>query len=173
MKKIKVVGFLFLLGSMASTVSAYSLTDAADKVPEKVKAAFASKFPNAKKVKWEMEDHQEWEAEFKLKGEEYSANFLDDGTWTETEHEIKKSQLPSVVKNAILVSFPKYKMEEIEMIETTKGKSFGFELEKGEENLEVTVDYSGNIISRESATEEDYCFHNYLVGCITKRLEFF
>jgi len=65
-----------------------------DKIPHVVKDAFAKKFPTAKKVDWEKENEKEWEAEFKFNKVEYSANFLEDGTWKETEHEIDEKEVP-------------------------------------------------------------------------------
>lgn len=68
------IGLLLSTGACASEHSDLE-------VPEAVKTAFSQKFPAAKKVSWDMESASEWEAEFKLEGNEYSANFLTDGTW--------------------------------------------------------------------------------------------
>jgi len=70
-----------------------TLQSCGQSVPEKVKSAFAGKFPNASSVKWDKENDEEWEAEFKMDGKEYSANFTVDGNWKETEYEIKKSEI--------------------------------------------------------------------------------
>lgn len=82
------------------------------KVPEVVKTAFVQKFPDAKKVSWDMEDATEWEAEFKLNGAEYSANFSADGIWKETEHEIKKSELPEAIAKTLAQDFSGFEIEE-------------------------------------------------------------
>ena len=58
---------------------------------QKMIEAFNANFPDAKKVKWKIEDTIEWEAEFRMNRKEYSANFNNNGEWQETEYELKKS----------------------------------------------------------------------------------
>jgi uncharacterized membrane protein YkoI len=123
--------------------------------PEKVKTSFAKKFPKAEKVKWEQENATEWEAEFKLAGAEYSANFNNDGTWIETEHEIKQSEIPAAVKKTLDTEFAGYKVEEYEMVETAKGTFYEFELEKGKEEIEVLIDANGKVVKKEASNEEN------------------
>ena len=70
------------------------------KVPPQVKTAFESRFATAEKVSWGKENAHEYEGEFLLDGKHYSANFLADGKWKETEAEISKTDLPASVLNA-------------------------------------------------------------------------
>jgi hypothetical protein len=79
-----------------------------------------------------IEDEKEWEAEFKLEGKEYSANFLTNGTWKETEYEIKKSDIPEAIKQTLAQDFDGYNMEEAELSETAEGKHYEVAVEKGE-----------------------------------------
>ena len=128
-----------------------------NQVPNKVKKAFEQKFPNASKVSWDKENASEWEAEFKMNGEEFSANFKQDGTRLETEYEIEKSELPASVKQALNSEFKGYDIEEAEMSETVDGKMYEFELEKGERSLEVSISPQGEIQKHEvmERDEED------------------
>ncbi len=48
-------------------------------LPVKVKTSFDQKFPGVQKVKWSKENATEWEAEFKMAGKEYSANYTAEG----------------------------------------------------------------------------------------------
>lgn len=123
--------------------------------PKGVETAFQQKFPNAQKVKWEKEHDNEWEAEFKLDGKEYSSNFLSDGTWKETEHEISTSEIPSSVQNTLDTEFEGYKVEETEMSETADGTSYEFELEKGEKEIEVSIDTNGKVLKTEAEDENE------------------
>ncbi|WP_431160796.1 PepSY-like domain-containing protein [Flagellimonas beolgyonensis] len=123
-------------------------------VPLRVKAAFVKKFPHVKKVKWDKESDAEWEAEFKMDGMEYSANFLEDGTWKETEHEIKIKDIPDTVKATLNSEFAGYEIEEAEISETVDGLTYEFEIEKGEEELEVAIDAQGKVTYK-IAMEED------------------
>ena len=127
----------------------------AQSAPTKVNNAFKAKFPNAKYVEWEKEKETEWEAEFKLNGVEYSANFLNDGTWKETEHEIKVSELPNSVRNTLSTEFSGYEIEGAEMTETPEFSGYEVEIEKGEETIEVVLDKSGKIIKKKVVEEEE------------------
>ncbi len=148
MKTIKVVLTVLLTSVM------FSFCSAGERVPQKVKDAFAQKFPTAKSVKWDRESANEWEAEFKMNKVEYSANFSDDGTWKETEHEIAEKDLPAAVKKALSNGFPGFKTEEIEVSETALGRVYEFALEKGKTEIEVTIDTSGKVTKQEMKTEE-------------------
>ena len=77
MKKIKLtVIALFFLGSTAFAQS------------NEVQSAFNKMFPSAENVKWSQEDATQWEAEFNINDQKFSANFSGDGTWLETEREL-------------------------------------------------------------------------------------
>ena len=67
----------------------------ASKVPAPVKAAFAKKYPGVT-VKWEKEDGK-YEAGFKQDGNTMSALFEANGTMTESEMDIKVTDLPASV----------------------------------------------------------------------------
>lgn len=137
-------------------IATVSISACGEKVeaPEKVKTAFLQKYPNATKIKWEKENEKEWEAEFKLDGKEYTVSFDSDGKWLETETEIKKSEIPEAVKSLIDSLYAGYKIDEAEFVETSQGKFYEFELEKGESEIEVSISPEGKLIAKEE-TEED------------------
>ncbi|HPQ20809.1 MAG TPA: PepSY-like domain-containing protein [Saprospiraceae bacterium] len=124
-------------------------------VSEKVKTAFSTKFPDAQKIKWQLEDETEWEAEFKMNGREYSANFDTEGNWKETEYEIKNSELPSNIRNILDKNFTDYEISDGEVVETSSGKSYELKLEVGEEELDVTIDPLGNFTKKQESDEID------------------
>jgi len=143
------------LGLVFMATTAFACSDMGkDKVPKVVKDAFSKKFPTAKKVHWDKESDKEWEAEFKMNKMEYSANFLADGTWKETEHEIDKNDIPQTVMNTLSNSFLGYDIEESEISETKDGTVYEFEIEKGEREMEVAIDSNGKIVKKESSDEE-------------------
>ena len=151
MGKIKIVG-LTLLASYIG-LGSYAFGTNID-APQKVKDAFSKRFPEAKKVKWEKENVTEWEADFKIKGMEYSANFLEDGFWKETEHEIKRNAIPLNIKTTLNTEFSGYKIEEAEVSETQDGSVYEFELEKEEVLMEVTIDMKGKVVSQVLSQDE-------------------
>ena len=123
-------------------------------VPAKVQSQFTKMFPDASKVKWSKESETEFEAEFRLAGEEASANFSMDGTWVETEKEISAKSLPSAVKNALDTQYKDYKTGEVAFTETAEGESFyEMELKKGKEEMIIHVSADGKVLKME--TEED------------------
>lgn len=141
--------------TMMTLLVGTTLMSCAQSTPAKVTEAFKAKFPNAKSVEWEIENDTEWEAEFKLNGIEYSANFGTDGTWKETEHEIKVNELPESVKNTLAKEFSEYEIEEAEMVETPDFNGYEVEIEKGEETMEVVFDKSGKVIKKKIENEEN------------------
>jgi hypothetical protein len=111
MKKLFVILICFIfMGSIA-----FSLTP-----PTAVKKAFAQKFPNATKVKWGKENKTEFEAEFTLNGTKISANFAQNGDWVETEAQIKVSELPKAVTDAINKQYPGWKIIKAEKTDNAK-----------------------------------------------------
>lgn len=140
---------------MMSILLGFGVMSCAQSTPSSVKSAFEKKFPKAKSVEWEKENDSEWEAEFKMNGVEYSANFSNDGTWKETEHEIKESELPSAVKSTLIDQFGDYKVEEVEMIEAPEFSGYEIEIEKGEETIELVIDNSGKVLKKKVEEEND------------------
>ena len=132
-----------------------TLVSCAQGIPTKIQDAFNAKFPNAKFIKWDKENDSEWEAEFKVDGVEHSANFSENGTWKETEFEIKKNQLPPAVKETLERDFSGYEIESAEMTETPELIAYEVEIEKGEETMEVVIDGNGKVIRKKVKQEED------------------
>ncbi len=144
-----------MLAMLVMTFFSFSACCQAEKdVPEKVQNAFSQKFPDASKVKWEKENDTEWEAEFKLYKVKYSANFDNEGNWKETEHAVKMSELPELVKATLDSEFADFKIEEAEVSETADGTFYEFELEKGKTEMEVTIDTQGKVVKKEQEKED-------------------
>jgi hypothetical protein len=122
-------------------------------VPESVQKAFDAKFSSAKKVEWE-EDDDAWEAEFKMKGKEVSAQFNTDGDWLETETEIKPKNLPAAVTAAINSLFPGSEIEEAERVETPDlAEAYEVELENGKKEVEALFLPDGTLLAQEVEEE--------------------
>jgi hypothetical protein len=107
--KILLLAFFFLIGD-----GAYSQPV---KIPDAVKTAFATKYPNAENVKWGKENAKEYEAEFKMNSLSVSANFLIDGSWVESETVMPTADLPAAVKASILKKYPSAKFTMAEKLE--------------------------------------------------------
>ena len=125
------------------------------KVPEPLKVSLAKKFPTAKHVKWGKESKNEWEAEFRINGMEYSANYDINGKWLETESEINKKKLPENIKNTLQKKFGSYKADEAEISETDKGVFYEVKVENKKEELEIVFDKDGKVVSQKSVNEDE------------------
>jgi hypothetical protein len=82
----------------------------ASKVPAAVKATFAKQYPGAS-VKWEKEDGK-YEAGFKQNGNTMSALYEANGTMTESEMDIKVSDLPASVLAYVKENYKDKKIKE-------------------------------------------------------------
>ncbi len=146
---------LFLVIAIGAMFSLLACAQSKNEVPANIKTAFAGKFADAKNVKWSKENDEEWEAEFKLDGKEYSANFDTDGNWLETEYEINESDIPESVRTSINNEFAGFKIKESEISETKDGKFYEFELNKDGDRFEVSVDLTGKIVKKESESKSE------------------
>ena len=129
--------------------------DVDKKVPEKVKTSFEQKFPDAKNIEWAMENDTEWEAEFTMNGVDYSSNFTVAGEWTETEYEMKINELPEVVQTVINSDYSDYNIEGIESSETKEGVVYEIALEKGENNVELSISKDGVLLNKVTVEENE------------------
>lgn len=135
--------------------SVFSQKINSDKVPAKVLSAFKESFPDATKIKWVIEDKNNYEAEFKMHKQEQSVVYNTDGNWIETEIEIKKSELPESIRKTLKAQFPEYKIEEASLIEdVAHGKGFEVEIEKGEQTIEIRFSATGGIIDKKVEEEK-------------------
>ena len=142
-----------LLISAACLISFSACGQKKTDVPANVRSAFEQKFPNAQKVKWDKENANEWEAEFKIDNKEYSANFNTSGQWMETEYEISTSEIPAAVNQTLSMDFAGYKVVEAEISETAAGKLYEFEIKKDKEKMEVAISPDGKLMKEEAKTE--------------------
>ena len=97
-KKFKIMKKLLMLVSLATTVSFMACGQKLDaaKVPAAAKATFAKQHPGVTAT-WEKEDGK-YEATFKQNGMETSAFYEDNGTMTESEQEMKVTDLPATIQ---------------------------------------------------------------------------
>jgi hypothetical protein len=137
-----------------SLVIGLSFTANAQDVPSTISTSFSKKFPDAKAVKWEKENAEEWEAEFRMDGINYSANYSADGKWKETEQKILVNDLPNPIKSMILTKYSSYKIDQAEILETPDFKGYEVELENKEQTIILLLDKSGKIIKEEIEKEE-------------------
>jgi ribosomal protein S5 len=139
MKKLIILVVSILLS--ASTIHA-------TEIPDAVKTAFQQKFPTVKKVKWEKEKTNEYEASFMLDNKEVSVLYLPDGKLKEIETEISVSELPKAVKEAINKKHPNAKIDEAAKIERSDNSIvYEAEVKIGGKKTDLLFDEKGNIVN--------------------------
>ena len=147
---------------LATSLAIFSLhADADDKelkksqVPQPVLDAFAKARPNAKVKEFEKET---WDGkivfaiEFKENGIESEYVFSPDGTLLASGEEIKPSELPPAVAEAISKAHPQAKIKEAKRKLLPDGtvSRFEVELKEGRKEFELEIDPTGNILNTES-----------------------
>ena len=66
--------------------------------------------------------------------------------WVSTEWDITEDKVPAIVMNALKASdYKNYRIEDIDQIEKPAGTFYLFELEQGDNDVEVTISAEGNI----------------------------
>lgn len=113
----------------------------ASKVPAAVKASFAKQYPSVV-VKWEKEDGK-YEAGFKQNGSSMSALYEVNGTMTESEMDIKVSDLPASVLAYVKENYKGKKIKEGAKITKSDG-TINFEAEV--DGKDVIFDAKGNFL---------------------------
>lgn len=116
--------------------------------PDAVKKTFQAKYPGENDPDWHKDDHGYYEANFKIDGVKYRADFNEDGTWVETETSIDKKDLPKAIKEVIKDKYGSEDITEIEKVESaTKGTFYDVEFKQKGKNKDVEFRSDGSIIS--------------------------
>ncbi len=109
---------LLAVGLIALTANAQKMKEA--NVPPLVKTAFKTAYPNSKAGSWEKENGN-YEAEFDLNKVEMSVLIDPNGNITETESEIKVSELSKTITDYCAKNYPGKKIAEASKIVDAKG----------------------------------------------------
>jgi hypothetical protein len=144
-----------LLGSVFYSLS-FAQKITSDKVPVLVSRAFISKFPASNQQSWSMAGKTTYEVVFFNGNKKQSATYKEDGTWLETETEIKFSQLPHAVSAVFNKQFGGFTIQETTEVETAgNGTLYELTINKGSEGYEVQFSAKGGLVKKEAAKAED------------------
>lgn len=138
MKKIFIIGMILTL-SCNTGVKAQA--------PDAVKKTFQAKYPGENDPDWHKDDHGYYEANFKIDGVKYRADFNEDGSWVETETSIDKKDLPDAIKAVIKEKYGDEDITEVEKVDSAKkGIFYDVEFKKKGKNMDVEFKADGSII---------------------------
>lgn len=68
------------------------------------------------------------------------------GAWISTSWDIRPPELPDAVKNTVLGSYAGYTTDDADVFETPQGNYYLLELERGEHEIEVKLDFDGLLV---------------------------
>ncbi|MBK7183171.1 MAG: PepSY-like domain-containing protein [Bacteroidetes bacterium] len=101
-------------------------------------------------------DYENFEAEFKMNKNEYSAKFDKEGKWLETETSIKPSDISKAAKDYLNTNFSGFEVTEAEKVETAdKGIMYELDIKKAEAKYEISISETGTLISRTDKNSSD------------------
>lgn len=140
---------LILILAVFTCFSMTSCVKSQDK-NEGVKEAFSKKYPEAEKVKWDIDKNDYHEAHFELGDKKYRADFKSDGSWVETERSVDWDNLPEAVRKTIEASYDKDDIVEIEEVDHhSDGLYYDVEFKDDGDKLDIQINSSGNIIGKD------------------------
>ena len=134
---------------LVAVIAAFSCnTSVKGQAPDAVKKTFKAKYPGENDPDWHKDDHGYYEANFKIDGVKYRADFNADGTWVETETSIDEDDLPKAIKKIIKEKFGDEKITEVEKVESaTKGLFYDVEFKRKGKNKDVEFRKDGTILN--------------------------
>ena len=116
--------------------------------PDAVKKTFQAKYPGENDPDWHKDDNGYYEANFKIDGIKYRADFNEDGTWVETETSIDKKDLPEAIRKVIKDTYGSEDISEIEKVDSAiKGTFYDVEFKQKGKNMDVEFRADGTIIN--------------------------
>ncbi len=120
-------------------------------VPEAVKKAFRTKYPNSYAYEWEWKKKEKlFEAEFIDKEQKYEAYFTSQGDWVKTEKEISKKHIPKPVFDYISSSpYSDWEIDDAEEHHTPEhALIYEVKMEKGKRELYLYFLPDGKLINQ-------------------------
>ena len=105
----------------------------------------AQKYPGAVIMDTEFDDG-EFEVEIVHEDRGKDVYFSKDYDWLRTEWDIRKNELPAAVLAQLNTSYPSWKIDDAEYVETPSGDWFKIELEKGDSEVKIRITAAGVIL---------------------------
>lgn len=132
---------------IAQKIKTYKTSHSQDVVPPaNLQQKFHVDFPKASDVEWETA-HDIYEVEFDVKFRDFKAYYDAEGNLLTTVEEMYRSELPSVVKNAVEAKYPKYHMEDIDKIRRGTEVFYKIEMEFHDMEVELMLQSNGTILN--------------------------
>ncbi len=145
MKKLLIVALALFVGTIYGQES---------KVPDRAKTKFNALYPNAEKVKWDVEDNN-YEVGFEADDVEMSLLFNAKGNVVEVETALEEDDLPSVVEKSVEKNFKGWEIKEAAKIVRDGKTTYEAELKKGNRKMDAIFTQGGKLIKKNTNVEKD------------------
>ena len=128
---------------------------AQDSIPQSAKDHFASAYPMATDVKWDVEDGK-IEVKFELNGVEWDGYYDAAGTWLKTKRELKNDEVPQVVMDGLKTTeFSSWSADDPHEYQTPSHKSlYRFEVINGAEKKIIFLTPDGKLVPEMTKAKE-------------------
>lgn len=124
----------------------------AAEVPDAIKQALQTRFPNAPITEWKKKQGNIYEAEFTVDGKEITVMFDATGKWLETETAIDPVSVPKAVMDTVATQFKDYKVIETQDMKRFDQQNLLYELhlENSEQVLKILFSSEGRVLTESS-----------------------
>jgi CMP-N-acetylneuraminic acid synthetase len=130
---------------IAQIVEKYRVSNSYDAVPPAgLQQKFQVDFPKAYDVEWETANDI-YEVEFEIRFRDFKVLYDKNGNLLIVKEEIRRSELPAIVKNAAESKYPKYTFEDIDKIRCGTEILYKVEMECGESEVKLLIKSDGSI----------------------------
>lgn len=143
---------LALVAFVGMVLTSCAQTSVQSNIPSVVSSSFQQKFSNATHVEWEMEGDV-YNVEFDMNNNDHEAWIDSKGKIIKHKEEIKVTQVPANIKEAVKRDFPGYRIEDADKYVANGKTTYVLELDKGALDKtavewKVTYDNSGKQLSK-------------------------
>lgn len=140
---------------LAFSACIVGISFAQESIPQAAKDHFASTYPMATDVKWDVEDGK-IEVKFELNGIEWDGYYDATGNWLKTKRELKKDEVPQVVLDGLKTTeFNSWSADDPHEYQTPAHKSlYRFEVKNGGEKKIIFLTPDGKLVPEMTKVKE-------------------
>ena len=150
MKKLS----LIICTLFSASISLAAIAPKGDEIPEKVKQAFESKFPNATDVEWEKED-EGYEVEFERNGSEMEVFYDTNGNQMKTIVEVNGEDMPESVYQHLQSNYKGWEVDDVDEVDRNGVAFYEVEIESKEgKELDLRYDRNGKVMQKRVDDED-------------------
>lgn len=135
-------------GFLLSTASLKAQDIPSSQVPSVIANKFATQFPKAKDIDWEMKGEL-YNVEFEL-GRDIDHEIWYDkaGNIVKHKQDITERDLPAAIKSKLQKDFNGYRLDDLEKITEGSKSIYKMELKSSAKDWDIVMDASGNILKQ-------------------------